>query len=410
MELKKNRYRFVIQTLVILVRICIGLIWASAGPLLPLIMQEYGISRGTVSWYVSAVPVIMASLTIPASIVGTRLGLKKMFAIGAFLQASGLLAPFCTSYVQLFLTRVLFGAGIAITIPTASAIAAEWFSPRELPLVNGITISLVSLGNTAAYAATIPIATAFSWQASITIYAAFAFICAIAWLILGKERQGLATQRDSPPKEKMPEMSLRAALKQKASFVLALSLLGPFCLSTAVSSWLPSYYHDAFGMPLARASSIVSIFTITGTIASFVGGILTMRIGQRKPFLLIPGLLFGLSALGCILFNNIASILISVALFGFFSSIQASSIFTIPMEIPGITPRTGAVVLSMALGVGNLGGFAGPIIVGYLADLTGSYMPGFLVCSALSLTLFFGGLLLPETGPKARKVIFAATK
>lgn len=74
------------------------------------------------------------------------------------------------------------------------------------------------------------------------------------------------------------------------------------------------------------------------------------------------------------------------------------------MELPGVTPRTGVVVLAMALSVGHIGSFMGPIIVGYLADLTGSYIPGFLICSVLSLSLFFGGLLIPETGPKAKKV------
>jgi len=41
-----TRYRFVYRTLAILVLSCIGLIWASAGPLLPLIMNAYGINRG----------------------------------------------------------------------------------------------------------------------------------------------------------------------------------------------------------------------------------------------------------------------------------------------------------------------------------------------------------------------------
>jgi hypothetical protein len=51
---------------------------------------------------------------------------------------------------------------------------------------------------------------------------------------------------------------------------------------------------------------------------------------------------------------------------------------------------------------GNLGNFVSPLVVGYLADVTGSYLPGFMVFSALSLSLLAAGLLLPETGPKAR--------
>jgi nitrate/nitrite transporter NarK len=75
------------------------------------------------------------------------------------------------------------------------------------------------------------------------------------------------------------------------------------------------------------------------------------------------------------------------------------------MELPNMTPRTGGVVLAFCLGIGNFGGFLGPVIVGYLTDLTGSYWPGFLICFAMSFSLLVGGLLLPETGPKARKPV-----
>ncbi len=403
---EKNRYRFVIATLAILVRVCVGLIWASAGPLLPLMMEEYGIGRGTVSWYVSSVPIIMAVLTVPIGIVGARFGLKKMFTIGGFLQAMGMLAPFCTSYPLLFLTRVAFAIGTAITVPMASAIVADWFTARELPLVNGIMMSFVTLGNAFSYIATIPLATFISWKAPITIYGAFAFTCAAAWLLLGKERHRepvVVPDNTKAATEPRPELDLKRALLQKSTLIFAFTLLGPFCCSNALTSWLPSYYNEVFKMPLDRASSITSIFTITGAIACTIGGILSVRIGRRKPFLIIPGMFMGLLALSCIAFNNDAIIYTSIALFGIFNNIQAPSIFTIPMELPNMTPRTGAVVLAFCLGVGNFGGFLGPLIVGYLTDMTGSYWPGFLICFAMSLSLLVGGLLLPETGPKAKK-------
>ena len=253
-----------------------------------------------------------------------------------------------------------------------------------------------------------PIATALSWKAPITIYGAFALTCATAWIIFGKERrkEPLAftgnTAPVSPPK---PELDLKKALLQKSTLIFAFTLLGPFCCSNALTSWLPSYYNEVFEMPLAKASSITSIFTLTGTAACILGGILPMRVGRRKPFLIIPGMFMGLMALSCITFNNELVIYLSVALFGIFNNIQSPSIFTIPMELPNMTPRTGAVVLAFCLGVGNFGGFMGPLIVGYLADLTGSYLPGFFICFAMSLTLLVGGILLPETGPKARGIV-----
>jgi MFS family permease len=112
----------------------------------------------------------------------------------------------------------------------------------------------------------------------------------------------------------------------------------------------------------------------------------------------------GLSALGAILFNNLTVIYVSVALFGIFGNLQTPSLFTIPMELPNLSLRSGLIVVSVMQVGGNLGNFIGPLLVGYLADMTGSYLPGFITLTVTSLTLLVAGLLLPETGPKARKV------
>jgi len=75
------------------------------------------------------------------------------------------------------------------------------------------------------------------------------------------------------------------------------------------------------------------------------------------------------------------------------------------MELPRMSPQAAAVMFATALAVGNLAGFTGPLIVGFLADISGSYLPGLIVCSVLSWSLFVGGILLPETGPNSKQVI-----
>ncbi len=408
----KNRYRFVIQSIVILVRSCIGLVWASAGPLLPLMMQAYGLSRGSAGWFASAAPLTIAIVSLPVGIIGARFSLKKTFAIGAFLQAGGILAPFATNYGLLMLTRVLFAVGTAITIPVATAIATEWFSSRKLPLLNGITMSFINLGSAVAFIATVPIATALSWKAPITIYGAFALTCATAWVIFGRDRAKIRAVTDTtgaPATEKGPELSPWQVLTHRSTILLGLAVMGSWGFGNAISSWLPSYYHEVFNIPLATASSILAILTVGGTIACLAGGILPVRLGRRKPFLIISGVFMGLSGLSAILFNNLAVIYVSISLFGIFSNLQTPSLFTIPMELPNMPVRSGVIVVSVMLVGGNLGNFISPLLVGYLADMTGSYLPGFIIMAVVSLTLLVAGLLLPETGPKARNILKKGT-
>jgi cyanate permease len=53
------------------------------------------------------------------------------------------------------------------------------------------------------------------------------------------------------------------------------------------------------------------------------------------------------------------------------------------------------------------------VLVGWLHDTTGSFLPGLAIWAAFSWVLALGGLLLPETGPKAKlpaAVTFASTE
>jgi MFS family permease len=382
------------------------MIWASAGPLLPLIMGDFGLTRGSVGWFASVAPLTITFLAVPIGIIGTRYSLKKTFAVGALLQAGGIFAPLCSSYFPLLLTRMSFAIGTAITFPLVTAIAAEWFTSRELPVVNGITMSFNSLGNALAFVATVPIATVLSWRAPITIYGAVALTSAAAWLILGRDRRrpkpdGESTQ--TPISGAKSDQNIRQALTQRSTILLALATLGCWCLGNSIGSWLPTYYHQVFNMPLNKASSFTAIITVAGIASCLAGGFLSLRLGRRKPFLIIPGIFLGLSALGAILFNNIAAISVSLVFFGIFSNLQGPSLFVIPFELPGMSPRAGAMVIFAMLLGGNFGNFIGPLFVGYLADLTGSFLPGFIISATVSLALLAAGLLLPETGPGARK-------
>ncbi len=400
-----NRYRFVIFINIFLVRLCVGIIWASAGPLLPLLIDEFGISRSTAGWFASIAPLTIAAISLPVNSLVNRLGLKRIFTIGSFLLGMGIFTFFLTDYISALFFRICFAAGTAIIIPVATAITAEWFTSRELPILNGIGMSAANVGNGIAFLATVPLAAWLSWKAPIVIYAAFALLCAVCWVFIGRERKdGPETVTDiSGIPDTRPDLPLKKILTNKVAILMTLTVTLSWALANAINSWLPDYYYTAFGIPLNQASSILSIYTVSATIASIGGGILSVRMGRRKPFIIISGLFSGLAALCAILFNIPALIYISIALFGAFFGIQISSTFTIPMEMPGMSVRSGVIVLSMMQVGGNFGNFVSPLLVGTLYDSTGSYLPGFITFIVLSFGLLIAGLLIPETGPAAQK-------
>ncbi|GEM_PF-6056556 len=70
-----------------------------------------------------------------------------------------------------------------------------------------------------------------------------------------------------------------------------------------------------------------------------------------------------------------------------------------------MTPERVAMALAVALSLGNFAGFLSPLMVGFLTDRTGSYIPGLVMASVLSVSMFFSGRLLPETGPRGQAAL-----
>ena len=159
-----SRYRFVIEALILCFALSAGLIWIAPGPLFPMIMQNYGIDRATVSWLTSIVSLVMGVCAIPAGIAANRIGLRKTFAIGVFLTASGALTPFCSSIIQLLATRIIFAIGTAMTFPIIGGLVMQWFSDKEIPLINGLNMSITSVGNTIALFTAVLIANTFDFH------------------------------------------------------------------------------------------------------------------------------------------------------------------------------------------------------------------------------------------------------
>jgi cyanate permease len=402
--LKNSRYRYVIQANICLVRLFSGGIWASAGSLLPFIVGAYGLSSGAAAWFASISPLAIIVLTAPLALFASRFGPKKFFAVGAILQAAGLLAPLCGSYFPLLLTRACYALGAGITFPLIPALAAEWFPARQVPLVNGITLSFNSLGNALAFLFTVPIVTAISWRPTITIYGAGALLVAVSWIILGKDKnkdRAAAPVAAGALSGARPQLSARQALTQRSTILMSLATLGCWGLGNSLGTWLPSYYHQVFNIPLARASSITAIMTLVGVFGCIAGGILPMRFRRRRPFLIVPGALLGVLAMVAVSFNNVLIICLSVACYGILNSIYGPTLFTIPFELYRDSPRTAAMVAFTVQIAGNVGNFIAPLAVGYLTDMTGSYLPGFAISAALSLLMLMAGLLLPETGERA---------
>jgi predicted MFS family arabinose efflux permease len=76
-----SRYRFVIGGLILAVHITVGLNVFVVSPILPLAIDDFGISRATASLLVALVSLSQAAFGLPGDILVTRFGLKRVCSV-----------------------------------------------------------------------------------------------------------------------------------------------------------------------------------------------------------------------------------------------------------------------------------------------------------------------------------------
>ena len=358
-------YRWVIAASLLPLHIAMGLNLFAPAPLFPLIIDDYDLSRGTVSFLMVAVFVVFTIFLIPGGLIVVKLGPKKAIALSGFLMASGIFAAATSDFAALLPLRAAFGVGGGILLPATAAVIVQWFRPGERPVMNALNLAGQGTGVATAMFLSVPLAETLEWRSVLTVYGVFALLAATAWLILG--RASAAVVVDS-----LPIRAIVAILRDRNTLLLSLALVGPIAMFIGYSSWLPTYYNEEFDMPLQRATSIVAIPPLMGIVVNILSGFLLARLGLRRPLLLIRGMLLPLAAFGAFLFDSTPVIIVSIFVLGLSFWLFLPTLFTIPMELPGISSDKVAMVTAAVLTLGNACTVVAPLVVGATTDMLGS--------------------------------------
>ena len=86
----------------------------------------------------------------------------------------------------------------------------------------------------------------------------------------------------------------------------------------------------------------------------------------------------------------------AVVIMGIGSWVYVPKLLTLPMQMVGMTPERVAVVWGSLLTFFGFAMFVLPILVGWLRDISGSFIPGLAIAAAASWALLLAGILLPR--------------
>ena len=192
-----------------------------------------------------------------------------------------------------------------------------------------------------------------------------------------------ALERENRLKANHGEYTTRQALTNGKVWLLAAVYFGVVTSLYGVSLWLPLIIEDFSGL----GAFLVGLLGAIPYVAAAIGMLLFARrsdaTGERRWHVAVAAFLgtVGLVLTGATSSPIVEMAALTLAALGIYSTL--ATFWSLPTAFLSGTAAAAGIALINSFG--NLGGFVGPYVVGYLSDTTGSFYAGLLFLAALVL-------------------------
>lgn len=377
--------RWLLLSAVILVALNLRGPIAAVSPVLLDLQDALGLSAGAAS-LLTSIPVLCFSIAAPAAtLLAARTGPERAIGIGLVGIALGTVVRSVNGAPAVLAGTILIGVAITVGNVLVPVVIKRDFADR-IGGATGLYTAALAGGAALTAAVTAPVAEAGGWRLALGGWALLAVLAWFAWLAAFPRRTGVASQRDTG----------RASVwRHPVAWVLALFLGCQSTLYYAMTAWLPTILVDTAGTTSATGGAAMSFFQLTGIATTLVVPPLATRLaGQRGLALLVAGLwLCSLS--GLLLLPGVWPLWSVVA--GLAQGAGISLAFTLVI-LRAQRPQAVAALSGMAQGAGYAMGASGPLAMGVLLDVTGTWSAPLLTLLVLSAVLGAAGVAAGRAG------------
>lgn len=360
----------------------------SVGPVLPEIRQDFGLSA-TAGSLLSTLPILMfglGALLVPRLL--HRVSPNKAITISLLALAVGgnlRLLPFI---VVLYLGTIIIGLGVAVGNIVPSLITRRDF-PTRIGGVMGMVAGAISFSAAVAALITYPLATQLgSWREALAVWAILPLIIFIIW------------QFYRNPSTKDVPLTTPHNMKALLRNPLAWSLTFYFGFQSinfhSMNTWLPTILREAGTDPVTAGNQLALLVLIglpTGLFVPPLAARFTSQVGLCVTFVVI----FAVGLVGIYSFAIYGLWPAATWLWVFLLGVGLGSSF--PLALTLVLLRSGSPETSRDLGSFMQGGgyiisATGPLVMGFLRDVTNSWSAAFIALGIALLIQLISGVIV----------------
>lgn len=286
--------------------------------------------------------------------------------------------------MHLLILRFLLGVAEGGMLPVVLTMVSMWFPNEERGRANAIVILFVPIAAIITGPLSGYIISLLDWRWLFILEGLLSLLVLIPWLLLvsdrpqsaewldKREREYILTKLDEERKELAQGPKQIASLKEVLKHVTMIKLIVlNFCYQCGIYGfglWLPSLLKNLTHSGMSQIGWLSALPYVGCAIGMLFVASVSDKTGRRKPFIVIPLVGFAL----CLLLSvKLASMTwVSYAFLvgcGFFLQAAAGVFWTIPPRL--FSPEVAGGARGVINGIGNLGGFVGPYLVGFLIQL-----------------------------------------
>lgn len=316
---------------------------------------------------------------------------------------------FVTNHYQVLVLRFILGVAEGGMLPVVLTMISNWFPEREIGRANAFVMMFAPIGGMVTAPISGAIIQGLDWRWLFIIEGLLSIVVLAVWWVLisdrpqearwlpAAEREYLLAELESDKqarslKQPVSKAPLRDVFRN--SGLMKLVALNFFYQTGdyGYTLWLPTILKNLTGANMAGVGMLAILPFVATIIGIYVISTLSDKTGKRRLWVMISLLCFAAALLASVVLrHNIVAAYIALVVCGFFLKAATSPFWSIPGRIA--SPEVAGGARGVINGLGNLGGFCGPWLVGMMIYLYGQNvavcaLAGSLVIAALiTLTL-----------------------
>lgn len=357
----------------------------SIGPLVGTIRDDLGLSNGSMG-LLTSLPLILFALVSPVvPRFANKYTNELILLIGILILLLGIVLRSFSIITTLFAGTFFVGAGIAVCNVLLPGIIKEKF-PRKVGLMTSVYSTTMGTFAAIGSGLSIPLAKGLGlgWPTALLVWGIPAVIAGVTWTIISrnsKAKDDLELNYGNVEENQI----WKSGLAWQVAFYMGFQSF----LFYVTISWLPEILHSQ-GVSIATAGWLLFATQMIGLPFSFIVPLIADKLSSQRLIVFILGLC-SLSGYGFLLFGTTSTTMILSIIF---IGITLGGTFPLALTLLSMrakSARQAAALSGMAQSIGYILAAMGPMIMGYLYDLTSSWtIPLIILLIIAAFVVIFG--------------------